>query len=81
MKVEKGQEEFERLSKVIRKEVARFENYRVEDFKNSVIKYLQTLMENQQKVSFRFFLHLCILMNRFSWLDLCQYAFFLFLVR
>ena len=50
--MEKGQEEFEKLSKVIRREVTRFEGYRVEDFKNSVIKYLQSLMENQQKVSF-----------------------------
>jgi sorting nexin-1/2 len=49
-KVEKGQEEFEKLSKVIQKEIARFEAARVEDFKNSVIKYLQNLMENQQKV-------------------------------
>ncbi|XP_076465848.1 sorting nexin-2-like isoform X2 [Babylonia areolata] len=49
-KVEKGQQEFEKLSKVIRREVTRFEAYRVEDFKKSVIKYLQTLMENQQKL-------------------------------
>ena len=49
-KVEKGQEDFEKLSKVIRREVSRFEAYRVDDFKNSVVQYLQTLMENQQKV-------------------------------
>ncbi|KAK7115344.1 sorting nexin-2-like isoform X2 [Littorina saxatilis] len=49
-RVEKGQEEFEKLSKVIRREVSRFEAYRVEDFKNSIVKYLQNLMENQQKL-------------------------------
>ena len=49
-KVEKGQKDFEKLSKVIRREVSRFEAYRVDDFKNSVVQYLQTLMENQQKV-------------------------------
>ncbi|KAK7496822.1 hypothetical protein BaRGS_00011802 [Batillaria attramentaria] len=49
-KVEKGQVDFEKLSKVIRREVTRFESYRVNDFKNSVIRYLQTLMENQQKL-------------------------------
>ncbi|KAJ8304241.1 hypothetical protein KUTeg_017824 [Tegillarca granosa] len=49
-KVEKGQEDFERISDSIRKEVARFDKYRVEDFKSGVIKYLETLMENQQKL-------------------------------
>lgn len=49
-KVEKGQEDFEKISDSIRKEVARFDKYRVEDFKSGVIKYLETLMENQQKV-------------------------------
>ncbi|KAL8615925.1 hypothetical protein ACOMHN_034601 [Nucella lapillus] len=49
-KVEKGQQDFEKLSKVIRREVTRFETYRVDDFKKSVIKYLQTLMDNQQKL-------------------------------
>ncbi|KAL5004315.1 hypothetical protein ScPMuIL_017771 [Solemya velum] len=49
-KVEKGQEDFESISQTIRKEVARFDKYRVEDFKASVVKYLESLMENQQKL-------------------------------
>ena len=49
-KVEKGQEDFDRISKAIRKEVARFDKYRVEDFKDSVVVYLEQLMENQKRV-------------------------------
>ncbi|XP_048259704.1 sorting nexin-2-like isoform X2 [Haliotis rufescens] len=49
-KVEKGQEDFEKISDTIRKEIRRFEKYRVIDFKNSVVKYLEALMENQQKM-------------------------------
>lgn len=49
-KVDKGQEDFEKLSKTIRREVIRFESHRVTDFKDSVVRYLQALMENQQKV-------------------------------
>ena len=49
-KVEKGKEDFEKISQSIRKEVARFDKHRVEDFKTSVITYLEQLMENQQRV-------------------------------
>ncbi|XP_078314338.1 sorting nexin-2-like isoform X2 [Crassostrea virginica] len=49
-KVEKGQEDFDRISKAIRKEVARFDKYRVEDFKDSVVLYLEQLMENQKRI-------------------------------
>ena len=49
--MEKGQDEFEKMSSTIRKEIARFEKYRVIDFKNSVVKYLEAFMESQQKVS------------------------------
>lgn len=51
-KVEKGKDDFEKISKAIRKEVARFDKYRVEDFKDSVVNYLEQLMENQKRVSF-----------------------------
>lgn len=51
-KVDKGKDEFDRISKAIRKEVARFDKYRVEDFKDSVVLYLEQMMENQQRVSF-----------------------------
>lgn len=49
-KVEKGKEDFAKISAMIRKEVARFDKKRVEDFKSSIIKYLEFLMENQQRV-------------------------------
>ncbi|KAK3610239.1 hypothetical protein CHS0354_022292 [Potamilus streckersoni] len=49
-KVEKGQADFERISATIKKEVARFDRLRVEDFKKSVITYLEHLMENEQKL-------------------------------
>ncbi|OWF51369.1 sorting nexin-2-like isoform X2 [Mizuhopecten yessoensis] len=50
LKVEKGKDDFEKMSAMIRKEVARFDRKRVEDFKSSIIKYLEYLMENQQRV-------------------------------
>jgi len=48
--VEKGKDDFEKISQTIRKEMGRFDRHRVEDFKNTVIRYLEQLMENQQKV-------------------------------
>ena len=48
--MDKGQEEFETISKNIRKEIAKFEKNRVIDFKSSIIKYLESLMEHQQQV-------------------------------
>lgn len=51
-KAERGQEEFENISKMIRKEVERFEKSRVHDFKVSIIKYMESLLETQQQVSF-----------------------------
>jgi len=50
-RVEKGQRDFEAISATVRKEVARFDKLRVQDFKTSVIQYLQSLMEKQQQVS------------------------------
>ncbi|XP_069137674.1 sorting nexin-2-like isoform X2 [Argopecten irradians] len=50
LKVERGKDDFEKISAMIRKEVARFDKKRVEDFKTSIIKYLEYLMENQQRV-------------------------------
>ncbi|XP_033107432.1 sorting nexin-2-like [Anneissia japonica] len=49
-KVEKGQEEFGKISKTIRKEVSRFEHNRVRDFREVVIKYLEALMDHQQQL-------------------------------
>jgi sorting nexin-1/2 len=49
-KVERGQEEFDNISKMIKKEMERFEVNRVKDFKAIIIQYLETLMSHQQQV-------------------------------
>lgn len=49
-KVERGQEEFESISKMIHKEVERFESTRVQDFKVTIVKYLESLLETQQQL-------------------------------
>uniref|UniRef100_T1IUB9 PX domain-containing protein n=1 Tax=Strigamia maritima TaxID=126957 RepID=T1IUB9_STRMM len=49
-KVERGQEEFEKISKMIRTEMQRFEHERVRDFKNTIIDYMETLMNGQQQL-------------------------------
>ena len=49
-RVEKGQKDFENISATVRKEIARFDRLRVGDFKTSVIKYLEVLMDKQQQV-------------------------------
>jgi len=50
MRVETSQREFDDVSKVIRKEMQRFEATRIEDFKQMIVKYLQTLMAGQQQI-------------------------------
>lgn len=49
-KVEKGEEDFGKISKAIQKEMARFEKNRVKDFRESMIKYLEAMMESQQQL-------------------------------
>jgi sorting nexin-1/2 len=49
-KCDKYQEDFEIISKNIRKEVARFEKQRVKDFKVTIINYLESLMNSQQQL-------------------------------
>jgi len=49
-RVEKAQEEFDVISKSIRKEVERFELQRYHDFKAAIISYLESVMNNQQQV-------------------------------
>ncbi|XP_031561545.1 sorting nexin-2-like [Actinia tenebrosa] len=49
-KVEKGQEDFEEISKTIRKEMSRFETNRVKDFRQAIITYLEAMMETQQQL-------------------------------
>ncbi|RWS17212.1 Sorting nexin-2-like protein [Dinothrombium tinctorium] len=49
-KVNRGQEEFENITKTIKVEVEKFELNRIRDFKASIIKYMEHLLENQQQL-------------------------------
>lgn len=49
-KVERCEEEFNSISKMIKKEMERFEVARVKDFKAVILKYLETQMSHQQQV-------------------------------
>lgn len=48
----RSQEEFDNISKAIKKELERFELQRVKDFKAAFISYLEAQMKAQDKVSF-----------------------------
>jgi sorting nexin-1/2 len=50
-KVERGQEEFDNISRMIKREMERFEVNRVKDFKAVIIQYLENLMTHQQQVT------------------------------
>ncbi len=50
-KVNRSQEEFDNISKAIKKELERFELQRVKDFKAAFISYLEAQMKAQDKVS------------------------------
>lgn len=49
--MERGQEEFDNISRMIKKEMERFEVNRVKDFKVTIIQYLESLMTHQQQVT------------------------------
>ncbi|CAG9839421.1 unnamed protein product [Diabrotica balteata] len=49
-KVERGQENFDRISQMIKKEMERFEKCRVQEFKTMFIKYLENHMEHQAQL-------------------------------
>ncbi|XP_031780551.1 sorting nexin-2 [Nasonia vitripennis] len=49
-KVERGQEEFDNISKMIRKEVERFEMIRIHDFKKQLIQYLEAMLQHQNQL-------------------------------
>lgn len=49
-KVERCQEEFNAISKMIKKEMETFEVARVKDFKAVIVKYLEEQMAHQQQV-------------------------------
>ncbi|XP_077377883.1 sorting nexin-2 [Festucalex cinctus] len=49
-KVQQGERDFEQISRVIRREVSRFEKDRVNDFKSIITKYLEALALTQQQL-------------------------------
>ncbi|KAG5894964.1 hypothetical protein JTB14_023312 [Gonioctena quinquepunctata] len=49
-KVERGQENFDRISDMIKKEMERFEKCRIHDFKIMFIKYLENHLEHQAQL-------------------------------
>ncbi|XP_076267180.1 sorting nexin 1 [Rhynchophorus ferrugineus] len=49
-KVERGQESFEKISQMIKKEMERFEKCRIHDFKIMFIKYLENHLEHQAQL-------------------------------
>lgn len=49
-KVKRGQEEFENISKNIKIEMERFELNRIAEFKNNIVKYMESLLETQQQI-------------------------------
>eukprot|EP00058_Branchiostoma_floridae_P020913 XP_002606403.1 hypothetical protein BRAFLDRAFT_57285 [Branchiostoma floridae] len=48
--IREGREDFEEISKTIRTEIRRSETNRVKDFRNIIIKYMETLMNSQQQL-------------------------------
>lgn len=50
-KVERGQENFDKISKMIKLEMERFEVCRIQDFKETFVKYLENHMEHQAQVN------------------------------
>jgi len=49
-KVERGKEDFERISTTIKQELEIFEQLRIEDFRNAIQNYLKLLLEEQEKI-------------------------------
>ncbi|XP_020283860.1 sorting nexin-2 [Pseudomyrmex gracilis] len=49
-KVNRGQEEFDNISKMIKEEVERFELVRVQDFKKQLIDYLESMLQHQNQL-------------------------------
>lgn len=49
--MERSQEEFDRISRAIKKEMEQFDIVRVKDFKDMLVKYLEALMTSQQQVN------------------------------
>ncbi|XP_058790993.1 sorting nexin-2-like [Phymastichus coffea] len=49
-KVERGQEEFDNISQMIRKEVERCEIIRIQDFKKQLTQYLELMLQHQNQL-------------------------------
>lgn len=49
-RVQRGQEDFEKISKNIKKDVEKFELDRVKEFQANMMKYLETLLDSQKKL-------------------------------
>ncbi len=50
IKVEKGKEDFEQISKTIKEEIKRFDLNRAKEFRNELTTFLQNLLANQETV-------------------------------
>jgi len=50
-RTEHDQEEFELISRQLRKELSQFDKQRCRDFQSSIVVYLESLMNTQQQVS------------------------------
>lgn len=50
-KVERGQQEFDQISRVIKKEVERWEEARLDELRTTLLRYLDEHMKHQAKVS------------------------------
>lgn len=59
VKVTRCQQDFDEISKEIKREIERFEMNRVRDFKATIIKYLQDQMAHQQQVMWLQLVSLC----------------------
>lgn len=49
--MERGQENFDKISQMIKKEMERFEKCRIQDFKVMFIKYLENHLDHQAQVN------------------------------
>ena len=62
-RVVKTEEDFNKVSETIRKELARFDREKARDFKSAVINYLQCMMNYQQQVHSTILMILMILVR------------------
>ena len=51
MKLEQSEREFSDISKNIRIELRRFDSHRTKEFKDTMIRYIEALINNQNEVN------------------------------